>query len=113
MFPLVGTAANQYCTTRAPAPAGAGKKTRGPAEARTPAIRLTFTALLLDLELALHPRVDEAHEVELAALLSRDLERDVLALLALTCDAGVARPVEIRRGVLSDAVLEELELRGC
>src|SRR5438046_5816781 len=54
--------------------------------------------------------MDDAHEVELGALLRGYVEVDRLALLALAGDAGVAGPVDVGRRVLADAVLEELEL---
>src|SRR3954453_1132018 len=55
--------------------------------------------------------MDQAHEVERAALLRGDLQVDLLALLARAGDAGVARTVDVRWRVLARAVLQVLELR--
>src|SRR3954471_11909917 len=107
-----GTAATQTSRTRASAGAGAAThhRARTPADARVLALLGRRNAALSDGDLALHPGVDQAHEVQLLALLGRHLEVDRLALLALAGDAGVARAVDARRRGLTDAVLQEREL---
>src|SRR6476469_8959254 len=108
MFQLVGTAATHVSTTRASAEA-AQNSTRAPATARALAKRAA-DIVLADGDLGLHPRVDEAHEVQRGAGLRRHLEVDGLALLALPGDAGVSRAIDPRRRRLPGAVLQEREL---
>src|SRR3954453_11643069 len=94
------------------AAAAAGSvRARPPAATATarPGIRLDIT-VLLDLELRLHPGMDQAHEVQRRALLRRHVERDGIALV-LSDQGRVAGLVHLGRGVLPDAVLDEVELR--
>src|SRR6478672_1878318 len=113
MFHEDGTASTQTSRTRADAGAAATAhhSARTPADARALTLWARPKARLSDLDRRLHPRVDEAHEVQLLALLGGHLEVDELALLALAGDAGVAGTVHARGRVLADAVLQERELR--
>src|SRR3954452_4918541 len=74
-----------------------------------PGIRLSVT-VLLDLELPLHPGMDQAHEVQRRALLGGHVERDRVALV-LPDQGRVTGLVHLGRRALPDAVLEEVELR--
>src|SRR5205823_5909789 len=83
---------------------------RGPRLSPGPSQSVSLPWVLTDQELALHPRMDEAHEVLRGALLRRHVQVLREALLGLD-ERRVAGPVEVRRGVLADAVLQEVELR--
>src|SRR4051812_40110875 len=107
-FQVIGTAATQYSRTRAWESAGPPKRARAPAVARALAIRDVVTTLLTDAEPGLHPRVDQAHEVERLALRRRHLDVDGLALLLTRADEhGIAGAVDRRRGLRADTVLQE------
>src|SRR4029079_222724 len=93
------------------ASAGAAAKTaRAPAEARALAIQRVFQGLLLHLELRLHPRMDDAHEVERLAGRCGHGHLELVALVR-TGDARVAGLVEVGGVLLALAVLHEIELR--
>src|SRR5436853_7816707 len=55
--------------------------------------------------------MDQADEVERRACSGGDLEADRVALSAGADQARVARTVDVRRRVLADAVLQEVESR--
>src|SRR3954462_11125470 len=95
------------------AAAGAGSvRARPPAATATarPGIRLSVT-VLLDLELPLHPGMDQAHEVQRRALLRRYVERDRVALV-LPDQGRVTGLVQLWRRVLPETVIREVVLRG-
>src|SRR5262245_48317273 len=74
---------------------------RAPAIARAP-VRLLIPSCLLNDDLRLHPRVDGAHEVELAALLRRDLGGGLVADVRADEDR-VTRLVEVGGAGCRDA----------
>src|SRR3954447_20770746 len=92
LFQLTGTAATHTSRVRAAAGAAA-KSARAPADARALLMRLPLI-VLADDELALHPWVDQAHEVMRRALLRGHVEVLGEALLGLD-ERGVARLVVV------------------